>query len=101
MNKKDLVRSVWKRADGYTLKQCREIIDFTFDVIFDELEAHGSVNIPNFGTFYVADRTGRTYHNNFTGLSSEVPTRPYPKFKASEWLKEQVTRTVSFRNRKL
>lgn len=100
MIKKELVRDVAQRS-GYAQHVCRDIIDSTFDAIFDELEAHGSVRVPNFGLFYTEKRTGRMYYNSLTGIDKEVETKYYPKFKSSDKLKEAVGKTVVYRHKKL
>lgn len=102
MGRNGLMRSVWLRTGKqFTQDECGLIIDAVFDAIFDELEAHGTVVIPHFGTFYVEDLKGRTYYDTFNGKTNEKPTRAYPKFRASDRLKEYVAQTISFRNRDL
>lgn len=102
MGKYELTRSVWLRTKKqFSQADCAQIIDAVFDAIFNELEAHGRVNIAHFGTFYVEERTGRVYHDRFNNKTVEVPTQFYPKFRAAERLKEFVGKTVSFRNREL
>lgn len=100
MLKRELVKEVSRRS-GYAQYVCKELLDEIFQTIFEELEGHGFVRIPGFGTFYTKERTGRIYHNSITNEINEIETRSYPKFKASDKLKESVTKTVFYRNQKL
>ena len=52
MLRSELIRETSLRT-GYTQIVCGEIIRELFDIMSDELEAHGSIHIPNFGVFDV------------------------------------------------
>jgi len=52
ISKKDLVKRVSQRADLRN-KEVEAIIDITLDEIYQSLKQGESVNLRNFGTFYI------------------------------------------------
>ena len=52
INKKNLVQRVSQRVDRGN-KEVEEIIDITLDEIYQSLKQGESVNLRNFGTFYI------------------------------------------------
>lgn len=82
-------RNMWKPSKFYRT-DCEYIVDTVFKIIADELAGHGSIRIPNFGLFYVEDKSARTYKNPLTGEETFVDTRKYPKFKSADALKDAV-----------
>ena len=52
ISKKDLIKRVAKQVDTKQ-KDVEEIIDATLEEIYQSLKAGESVNIRNFGTFYI------------------------------------------------
>lgn len=89
MVRKDVIRSVSERT-GYHAYVCEPIVKETFKVIFDELAAHGYVNIINFGTFYVHDKAETTYYNPLTQEPTVIEARRYPRFRYAPALKDAV-----------
>lgn len=89
MNRKGLTRTVARKSD-YTFAQCDEIIRLAFQVITGELNGHGHVMIPNFGTFYVEEKDTTIYHNPVTGKETIIAARKYPKFRSAPALKDAV-----------
>lgn len=89
MNSSELIKEVSIRT-GYTIESCREIIHDSFDVIIGELEAHGSIRIPDLGTFSVYDRKPRKIHHPKTGELISAGGDKYPRFIPSQNLKQRV-----------
>ena len=52
INKKELIRHVCKRV-GRNEREIEEIIDATLEEIYQSLKQGESVNLRNFGTFYI------------------------------------------------
>ena len=52
ISKKDLIKRVSQRVDRDN-KLVEEIIDITLDEIYQSLKQRESVNLRNFGTFYI------------------------------------------------
>ena len=69
---------------------CSHIIKETFKTVFDELAAHGYVNIVHFGTFYVWDKAETTYYNPLTQEPTTVAPRRYPGFRPADALKDAI-----------
>lgn len=91
MVRKELIRETSLRT-GYTQIVCGEIIREMFDVITAELEAHGSVQIPNFGVFDVYDRKATNVRIPDTGEIVKVSKKKYPRFIPADLLKEKVNK---------
>lgn len=89
MTRNQLIRATAKRSE-YTIKVCDEIVRAVFDVMFDELEAHGYVTIPNFGKFYIWESKPKLYIDPVTREERIVESRKYPRFQATDLLKEAV-----------
>lgn len=89
MNRKNLIRTVARKSD-YTFAQCDEIIRLALQVITGELNGHGYVMLPNFGTFYVEEKGRTVYRNPITKKETIVAARKYPKFRAAPALKDAV-----------
>lgn len=88
--RKELIRETSLRT-GYTQVVCGEIIKEAFEVITAELEAHGSVQLPNFGVFDVYDKKATRVRKPDTGEVLMVEGKKYPKFIPAELLKEKVS----------
>lgn len=89
MLRSELIRETSLRT-GYTQIVCSEIIRELFDIITDELEAHGSLHIPNFGVFDVYDKKQTNKRMPDTGEILEIDAKKYPRFKPADALKEKV-----------
>jgi len=58
MNKSDIVRSVYERLEGkVTLKDLDAVLDTTLDVMSDALARGEEIQLADFGTFSLADKT--------------------------------------------
>ena len=89
MLRSELIRETSLRT-GYTQIVCGEIIRELFDIMSDELEAHGSIHIPNFGVFDVYDKKSTNKRIPDTGEIIAVDGKKYPRFKPADILKEKI-----------
>lgn len=60
------------------------------DVVMEELQAGGKVQLVGFGTFEVVDRKERMGRNPKTNEEMPIPAKKAPKFKAGKRLKDIV-----------
>lgn len=91
MNKTEFV-SALKAKTGFTNEQAYKAIDAVFDVIADELENGGSVNIQSFGTFEIHERAARKGINPQTKQPIDISASKAPAFRVSYKLKERVNK---------
>lgn len=89
MVRKQLIRETSLRT-GYSQRVCAEIIKESFEVMCAELEAHGFVQVPNFGVFDVYDKKPTRVRMPDTGEVITVDSKKYPRFMPAESLKERV-----------
>lgn len=89
MNKQEFVTAL-KDKTGFTNEQAYKAIDGVFDVITEELEKGGNVNIQSFGTFEVRERAARTGVNPQTRQPIQINASKSPAFKCSYKLKERI-----------
>ncbi len=54
ISKKDLIKRISQKVDSKP-KEVESIVDATLEEIYQSLKAKESVNIRNFGTFYIKD----------------------------------------------
>lgn len=54
ISKKDLIKRISQKVDSKP-KEVESIVDATLEEIYQSLKAGESVNIRNFGTFYIKD----------------------------------------------
>ena len=71
-------------------EEAAQNLNLVFDSIKLLLAQGEKVQIRNFGTFYLKERKARTGINPRTQEKIEIPTRNYPRFRASKNLKELV-----------
>lgn len=89
MLRSELIRETSLRT-GYTQIVCGEILRELFDIMSDELEAHGSIHIPNFGVFDVYDKRATSKKMPDTGEIIAIDAKKYPRFRPADTLKEKV-----------
>lgn len=83
MNKNDIINTVAKKT--LTTKQAKEIVDYIFEIIKDELINNSNkVVISNFGTFEPKITKNRIGRNPKTGETVEIPSKKTIKFKLSK-----------------
>jgi len=89
MVRSQLIRETSLRT-GYNQTVCGEIICEMFEVIAAELEAYGSVHIPNFGVFDTYDKKPTRVRKPDTRELLEIESRKYPRFIPADALKLKV-----------
>lgn len=94
MTKSDLINAVHAAAAEknieVTKKATGELIDLLFDAVSKAVVADERFSYPDFGTFSVKHRKGRTGRNPRTGEPLEVPASNTVGFKPAPALKEKV-----------
>ena len=63
---------------------------FRSDVVTDELQKGGKIQLVGFGTFEVTERSAREGRNPLTGEPMKISASKAPKFKAGKALKDSV-----------
>lgn len=97
MTKRDLVIKVAKKTD---MKQTAvmDVLQWTLDIITEELAAGNNVEFRNFGVFEVVTRKARIGRNpNDPEVKKNpimIPERSVVKFKPGKEMKEQVLKVV-------
>ena len=94
MTKRDLVIKVAKKTE---MKQTAvmDVIQWTLDLITEELAAGNNVEFRNFGVFEVLCRKARIGRNpNAPDYEVKIPERSVVKFKPGKEMKEQVLKVV-------
>ncbi|NIS65926.1 MAG: DNA-binding protein HU [Gemmatimonadales bacterium] len=80
---------------GITRKQADAALDSMLRTITETLGRGGRVDLADFGTFSVAERSARTGRNPATGEVIEIPAKRYTRFRAGKALMEAVDRGSS------
>lgn len=91
MNKTEFIGAVAEKA-GMTRKQSDKAVEAMLEVIQGVMEADDKLQIPGFGTFYVANRAARDGRNPRTGETIKIAASKVPSFKASKVLKTLVNK---------
>ncbi len=89
MNKTELVAAIAEKAE-LSKKDAEAAVKAFVDVVSDELQNKGKVQLIGFGTFEVGKRDARTGRNPHTGEAIKIKASYQPKFKAGAALKEKV-----------
>lgn len=90
MNKAELIAAVAAEA-GVSKKEADAVVKALTCVVKAELQKkEGKVQLPEIGTFKVAERAARTVRNPRTGETMESKACKVPKFTAAKALKEAV-----------
>jgi len=89
MNKSDLVSAIAEKS-GMTKKDSEKALQAFLDVVTEELEKGGKVQLVGFGTFDVAERKAREGRNPQTGEPMTIPASKAPRFKVGKSLKDSV-----------
>jgi nucleoid DNA-binding protein len=84
------VRLVWKQTDGIELEVVRKVLRAAVDVLVRELLAGRTISIRSLGSFFTYDRPERRFYNPAAGAFVDKPVTRLPRFKYSNWLKNQV-----------
>ena len=89
MNKSDLVAAMAEKAE-MSKKDAEKALKAFEEVVTNELEKNGKVQLVGFGTFEVSERPAREGRNPQTGASMVIEASKAPKFKAGKALKDIV-----------
>jgi len=89
MNKTELVAAIAEEAK-ISKKDAEAAVKAFVEVVSDELQKDGKVQLIGFGTFEVGKRAARTGRNPQTGETIKIKAAKQPKFKAGAALKEKV-----------
>lgn len=90
----DSLASKLARDMSISQDQAKNQIETMFRLLGEELESGNEIQVKNFGTFYVKKRAPRTGRNPRTGESLQIPEKSYPRFRASNNLKETLNLAV-------
>ena len=89
MNKTELVAAIAAEAE-ISKKDAEAAVKAFVEVVSDELQKDGKVQLIGFGTFEVGKRAARTGRNPQTGETIKIKAAKQPKVKAGAALKEKV-----------
>ena len=89
MTKPELISAVSEKI-GATKKDTKIFVDTILEVITDTMATGESVNLYGFGSFNILSKDACERRNPKTGEKMPVPAKNYPKFKASQGLKDAV-----------
>lgn len=93
MTKADIVDQVAAAiGPGLSRNECALVVDGFLNAVKQALARGESIEIRRFGTFKVRERKARRARNPRTGEAVEVPARPVPVFKPSDYFRRQVER---------
>ena len=91
MNKTELVAAIAEKAELSKKDSEKALLAFG-DVVTEELQKGGKVQLVGFGTFEVSKRAAREGRNPQTGASMKIEACTAPKFKAGKALKDAVNK---------
>ena len=91
MNKAELILAMSDKT-GTAKKDCETLLNAFIEVVTEELEKDGKVQLIGFGTFEVAKRSERKCRNPKTGEELITSASKAPKFKAGKLLKQRVNK---------
>ena len=91
MNKTELVAVVAEKS-GMTQKDTERVVNAALDAITATLVKGEKVQLTGFGTFEVKQREARVGRNPHTKESIQIPATKAPAFKASQALKDIVSK---------
>ena len=89
MNKTELVTAMVAKS-GLSKKDAEKALKAFEEVVTEELQAGGKVQLTGFGTFEVIERKERIGRNPKTNEEMPIPASKSPKFKAGKLLKDAV-----------
>lgn len=89
MNKTEFIAAVADKA-GFTRKQADTAVEAALEVVKDVLANGDKLQIPGFGTLFVASRAARDGRNPRTGETIRIEASKVPAFKPSKVLKNLV-----------
>ncbi len=99
MNRTELVDAIAVKAD-ISKKDADAAVKAFIEVVSDELQNKGKVQLVGFGTFETSERAARTGRNPQTGAATKIKACTAPKFKAGKALKDKVNTKPSKKSKK-
>ena len=91
MNKTELITAMAEQS-GLSKKDAEKALKAFTDVVAEELQKDGKVQLVGFGTFEVSKRAAREGRNPQSGEVMKIAASKAPKFKAGKALKETVNK---------
>lgn len=91
MNKTELVDAIAAKTE-LSKKDAEKALKAFVDVVADELQKGGKIQLVGFGTFEVSERAAREGRNPLTGEPMKIAASKAPKFKAGKALKDAVNK---------
>lgn len=89
MNKTELVAAMAEKSE-LSKKDSEKALKAFIDVVSEELQNGGKIQLVGFGTFEVVERAAREGRNPLTGDKMQIEASKAPKFKAGKALKDAV-----------
>ena len=89
MTKKEIVKAIADKI-GLTQVETKEVVQSTFDSIFEAIATQGRIELRNFGVFEVKQRAPRKARNPRTGEEVQVPAKKVVIFKPGRLMEERV-----------
>ena len=91
MNKAELITALAEKAE-VSKKSAETYLNSLIDIITDELQNEGKVQLIGFGTFETRRRAARKGVNPQTKQEIKIPASTVPVFKAGKAFKEAVNK---------
>jgi len=88
MTKTELIEKINERT-GVSTGSTSKVVNEAINIIYEEIEAGGSLNIIGLGTLDTTVRKSRKGKNPSTGEEMTIPEKRVPRFKAGRVLKEK------------
>ena len=89
MNKAELVAAIAEKTELRKTDVEKAVKAFV-DVVTEELQEGGKVQLVGFGTFEVAERAAREGRNPQSGETIQIPASKAARFKAGKALKDAI-----------
>ncbi len=87
MNKTELIAAMAEKAE-LSKKDAEKALKAFTDVVAEELQNNGKVQLVGFGTFEVSERAAREGRNPQSGEVMQIAASKAPRFKAGKALKD-------------
>lgn len=91
MNRADLVNAMANET-AFSKKDVEKVLSSFINVVSNELENKGKVQLVGFGTFETRERAARKGLNPQTKEEVKIPACTVPAFKAGKALKDKVNK---------
>ena len=91
MNRADLVNAMANET-AFSKKDVEKVLSSFINVVSNELENKGKVQLVGFGTFETRERAARKGLNPQTKEEIKIPACTVPDFKAGKALKDKVNK---------